>query len=106
RTSCTRYHTLMSDAQHSRSGRSTSSPRSAQALGRTDFGDVGEVSERGSRLSAFGACEEANAAVGTALAFGDYGVEVATTLTSVQNDLFDLAADISTPFDRTDDADA
>ncbi|GAA1483318.1 ATP:cob(I)alamin adenosyltransferase [Brachybacterium fresconis] len=95
----------MSDAQHSHRGEDASLHRSAHALGRTDLGDVGEVTKHDSRLSAFGACEEANVAVGTALAFGDFGVEVAATLTSVQNDLFDLAADLSVPFDETDESD-
>ena len=105
RASFTSYDTLVSDAQHSQRGDDTSSHRSAHALGRTDFGDVGEVTKHDSRLSAFGACEEANVAVGTALAFGDFEVEIAGTLTSVQNDLFDLAADLSVPFDESDEPD-
>jgi len=69
-------------------------------LGRTRFGDVGEVTKHDIRLTAFGACEEANGAVGTALAFGDLDNEVAATLTSVQNDLFDAMADLSAPMDE------
>lgn len=72
-------------------------------LGRTRFGDVGEVTKHDIRLTAFGGCEEANVAVGTALAFGDFDNEVAATLTSVQNDLFDAMADLSAPIDEMAD---
>lgn len=72
-------------------------------LGRTRFGDVGEVTKHDIRLTAFGACEEANVAVGTALAFGDFDNEIAATLTSVQNDLFDAMADLSAPIDEMAD---
>ncbi|HET7325811.1 MAG TPA: cob(I)yrinic acid a,c-diamide adenosyltransferase [Nocardioidaceae bacterium] len=69
-------------------------------LGRTLFGDIGEVAKYDIRLGAFADCEEANAAVGFALSMGGYDVRTAATLTSVQNDLFDLAADLSAPTDQ------
>lgn len=84
---------------------STQDGTSSHDLGRTRFGDVGEVTKHDVRLSAFGTCEEANVTVGTAMAFGDYDTDVAATLTNVQNDLFDLAADLSAPIDETSDPD-
>ena len=49
------------------------------------------------RVEAFGAIDEANAAVGLALLhIGDDAV-LAAMLTRVQNDLFDLGADLATP---------
>lgn len=79
--------------------------RGEEDLGRTAFGDVGEVTKHDIRLAAFGDCEEANVAVGFALSFGGYNVEVMAALTSMQNDLFDLAADLSAPIDQTTHAD-
>lgn len=66
-------------------------------FGRTSLGDVGEVSKGDIRLEAFAGVEEANTAIGHALAMGAYDVAVNRTLTSVQNDLFDLAADLLAP---------
>jgi cob(I)alamin adenosyltransferase len=49
------------------------------------------------RVEAFGAVDEANAAVGLALLhIGDDAV-LAAMLTRIQNDLFDLGADLATP---------
>jgi cob(I)alamin adenosyltransferase len=68
-----------------------------QDLGRTELGDVGEVHKADIRVEAFADCEAANAAIGHALCLGGYSVEEARLLTSLQNDLFDLAADLSAP---------
>jgi cob(I)alamin adenosyltransferase len=67
---------------------------------------VGEVSKDDVRVEAFAACEEANTAIGTALASGGFPIDVARTLTSIQNDLFDLAAGMSAPAGRGNDPDA
>jgi cob(I)alamin adenosyltransferase len=69
-------------------------------LGRTELGDVGRVSKGDIRLEAFAAVEEANTALGHALAMGGYAPEVGQTLTALQNDLFDLAADLLAPMDQ------
>lgn len=69
-------------------------------LGRTELGDVGEVSKGDIWLEAFAEVEEANTALGHALAMGGYDNEVAQTLTALQNDLFDLAADLMAPMDQ------
>jgi cob(I)alamin adenosyltransferase len=63
--------------------------------GRTTLGRVGEVDKHDIRLSAYGDCEEANAAIGTALSFASGGsLGIVQTLASVQQDLFDLASDL------------
>lgn len=63
--------------------------------GRTTLGHVGEVDKHDLRLSAYGDCEEANAAIGTALSLlGGGSLAVVDMLASVQHDLFDLASDL------------
>ena len=49
------------------------------------------------RLAAFGDCDEANCAIGVAIAVGGLPDDVRALLTRVQNDLFDVGADIATP---------
>jgi len=73
-------------------------------LDATVFGDVGTIAKDDIRLAAFAAVEEANSAIGYALAVAGYEVEVARTLMSLQNDLFDVASDLGTPRDAHPDA--
>jgi cob(I)alamin adenosyltransferase len=49
------------------------------------------------RVEAFGAVDEANAALGAAQLHVGADVELAAMLTRIQNDLFDLGADLATP---------
>ena len=67
--------------------------------GRTTFGRHGDVAKADVRVAAYEDCDEANAAVGVAMAVGGLPIEVTSTLASVQNDLFDLVADLSVPLD-------
>jgi cob(I)alamin adenosyltransferase len=53
------------------------------------------------RIAAFGAVDELNSHIGLALA-ADLPDEVRDVLTRVQNELFDLGADLSVPFGVTD----
>ncbi len=46
---------------------------------------------------AFGDCDEANSALGVAIALGGLPVDVRDLLLRVQNDLFDVGADLATP---------
>ncbi len=63
--------------------------------GRTTLGHIGDVDKHDLRLSAYGDCEEANAAIGTALSLAGVGsLAVVEMLASVQHDLFDLASDL------------
>ncbi len=68
--------------------------------GRTALGDGTRVPKDGGRVAAFGAVDETNAAIGLArLRTADLGGEhdVDGMLMRIQNDLFDLGADLSTP---------
>lgn len=93
----------MSDNESSPTPHATGQRRYGD-LDATVFGDVGEVPKDDIRLEAFAAAEEANSAIGHALAVAGYEVEVARTLTSLQNDLFDLASDLGTPRESHPDA--
>jgi cob(I)alamin adenosyltransferase len=58
--------------------------------------DGSRVSKSSLRMAAIGEVDEANAAIGVAVAALDAG-PVADQLLEIQNDLFDLGADIATP---------
>jgi len=58
--------------------------------------DGSRVSKSSLRMSAIGEVDEANAAIGVALAAIGPG-EIADRLLNIQNDLFDLGADVATP---------
>ncbi|TFD31762.1 cob(I)yrinic acid a,c-diamide adenosyltransferase [Cryobacterium sp. TMT1-19] len=74
--------------------------------GRTTFGRHGDVAKTDVRVAAYEACDEANAAVSFAMAAGGLPIEVTSTLASVQNDLYDLVADLSVPLDDPEPAPA
>ena len=65
--------------------------------GSTALGDMSRVRKTDPRVGAYAACDEANAAVGVALALGQLPDRVAAVLRTVQNDLFDVGADLCTP---------
>lgn len=65
--------------------------------GTTGLSDFSRVSKNDPRLEAYADCDEANAAIGVAVAMGNPNVRVAHVLRHVQNDLFDAGADLSTP---------
>ncbi|ASU85294.1 ATP:cob(I)alamin adenosyltransferase [Nocardiopsis gilva YIM 90087] len=65
--------------------------------GTTALGDMSRTSKTDTRLTAYADVEEANAAIGTALALGDVPDDIRTLLGRVQNELFDLGADLSCP---------
>ncbi len=64
--------------------------------GETSLGDGSRVSKTDARLEAFGAVDELNSVIGVVLA-GDVPAEIRTVLERVQNELFDLGADLSVP---------
>lgn len=68
--------------------------------GSTALGDFSRTRKTDPRLAAYADANEANAAIGVAVACGDLGEEVRATLLRVQNDLFDLGADLSTPLQK------
>lgn len=65
--------------------------------GRTRLGDLSETSKNDPRLEAYATVDEANAFLGVALATGDLEDDVVAVLVHVQNDLFDVGADLCTP---------
>ena len=65
--------------------------------GTTSLGDLSRVSKNDLRLEAYADTDEANSAIGVALALGDLVPDVVALLTRVQNELFDVGADLCTP---------
>jgi cob(I)alamin adenosyltransferase len=70
--------------------------------GMTALGDMSRVSKTDPRLAAYADVDEANSAIGVALALGALPEDVQTLLRRVQNDLFDVGADLSTPVVQED----
>jgi len=65
--------------------------------GTTALGDMSRTAKTDPRLAAYADTEEANAAIGAAIAMGSLPEPVTRLLTRVQNELFDVGADLSTP---------
>ena len=65
--------------------------------GTTALGDMSRTAKTDTRIAAYADANEANAAIGVALALGGLPEELAAVLTRVQNDLFDVGADLATP---------
>lgn len=65
--------------------------------GTTALGDFSRTSKNDPRLTAYADTDEANSAIGVALATGELSEEVRATLLRVQNDLFDVGADLCAP---------
>jgi cob(I)alamin adenosyltransferase len=66
-------------------------------LGETGLGDNSRISKSSQRIAAIGAVDEANSALGIARL--DAEDEMDAALARIQNDLFDLGADLSAPED-------
>ena len=69
--------------------------------GETSLGDGSRVSKLDCRIGAFGTVDELNSAIGVVLA-GDLPDVMREPLTRVQNELFDVGADLSVPWGVTD----
>jgi cob(I)alamin adenosyltransferase len=67
--------------------------------GTTALGDMSRVRKTDVRLGAYAAVDEANSAIGVALALGQLPDDVSSVLGRIQNDLFDVGADLCTPID-------
>ncbi|MCU1644319.1 MAG: mmaB [Nocardia sp.] len=65
--------------------------------GTTGLSDFSRVSKTDPRLIAYADCDEANAALGVAIALGHPDERILRVLRTIQNDLFDAGADLSTP---------
>ncbi|HEY5137056.1 MAG TPA: cob(I)yrinic acid a,c-diamide adenosyltransferase [Candidatus Nanopelagicales bacterium] len=65
--------------------------------GTTALGDMSRVGKNDLRLQAYADTDEANSSLGVALTLGDLDAGVVALLGRVQNDLFDVGADLCTP---------
>ncbi len=65
--------------------------------GTTALGDMSRVGKNDLRLQAYADTDEANSSLGVALALGGLADDVSALLTRIQNELFDVGADLCTP---------
>jgi cob(I)alamin adenosyltransferase len=65
--------------------------------GTTRLGDMSKTLKTDPRLIAYADTDEANSSIGVAIALGQLDPEAAATLTRVQNELFDVGADLCNP---------
>ena len=65
--------------------------------GSTSLGDMSRTRKTDLRLQAYADVDEANSAIGAALALGELPADIAGLLARIQNDLFDVGADLCTP---------
>ena len=65
--------------------------------GTTALGDMSRVAKSDLRLVAYADVDEANCAIGTALALGGLPGGITALLTRIQNELFDVGADLCNP---------
>src|ERR671912_1275448 len=72
--------------------------------GTTALGDLSRTRKTDPRLAAYADANEANGAIGVAVACGELPDDVRAVLTRVQNDLFDVGAALSTPLQRSYDS--
>ncbi|MDQ6818414.1 MAG: cob(I)yrinic acid a,c-diamide adenosyltransferase, partial [Actinomycetota bacterium] len=67
--------------------------------GETHLGDMSRVPKTHPRIDAYGTVDELNAQIGVALTLRDMPSDYGEWLRQIQNDLFDVGADISVPED-------
>jgi cob(I)alamin adenosyltransferase len=65
--------------------------------GTTALGDGTRADKTDSRLAAYADVDEANSAIGMAITFGELSDDIETLLLRVQNEMFDVGADLATP---------
>ena len=70
--------------------------------GETSLGDGSRVPKLDCRIGAFGTVDELNAALGMVLADASLPERLRAPLARIQNDLFDVGADLCVPFGVTD----
>ena len=71
--------------------------------GETSLGDGSRVSKLDPRVAAYGAVDELNSQLGLVLALEDLAGELREPLRRIQNDLFDVGADLSVPVEGGDE---
>ncbi|USQ75695.1 cob(I)yrinic acid a,c-diamide adenosyltransferase [Ornithinimicrobium cryptoxanthini] len=65
--------------------------------GTTALGDMSRTSKNDPRLTAYADTDETNSFIGVAVTTGGLREDITQTLTRIQNDLFDVGADLCTP---------
>ncbi|HYB47040.1 MAG TPA: cob(I)yrinic acid a,c-diamide adenosyltransferase [Streptosporangiaceae bacterium] len=65
--------------------------------GTTALADGSRTAKTDSRLAAYADVDEANCAIGMAITFGDLPGDISRLLARVQNELFDVGADLANP---------
>jgi cob(I)alamin adenosyltransferase len=65
--------------------------------GTTSLGDMSRTTKTDLRLEAYADVDEANSSIGVAVASGGLDADIVELLTGIQNDLFDVGADLCTP---------
>src|SRR6266481_3074982 len=65
--------------------------------GTTALGDMSRARKTDPRLAAYADADEANSAIGVAVTMGQLPAEIAALLIRIQNELFDVGADICNP---------
>jgi cob(I)alamin adenosyltransferase len=70
--------------------------------GETSLGDGSRTSKLDPRIRAYGIVDELNSQIGVALTNGDLPEALRAPLERMQNELFDVGADLSVPYDRPD----
>ena len=65
--------------------------------GTTSLGDMSRTGKNDPRLKAYADVDEANCTIGVVLATCEVREDIAEVLLSIQNDLFDVGADLCTP---------
>ena len=73
--------------------------------GNTQLSDLSSVRKTDPRVAAYGDVDEANSAIGVALAAGGLPDDVAAVLRVIQNEMFDVGADLSNPLRVVNSAD-
>ena len=66
--------------------------------GQTRLADMSMADKTDLRVAAYGDVDETNCMIGVALAGGDLSEDVAAVLHIIQNELFDVGADLSMPY--------
>jgi cob(I)alamin adenosyltransferase len=65
--------------------------------GTTSLGDMSRTSKNDPRLEAYATVDEANSSIGVVLSMDELSEDVRALLVRIQNDLFDVGADLCTP---------
>src|SRR5208282_1221451 len=65
--------------------------------GSTALADGSRAAKTDARLAAYADVEEANCAIGMAITFGELSPDLIEVLSRVQNELFDVGADLANP---------